>query len=398
MIPIIATVLAALAAAVFLFQRYCILTAAPDEWLLRIRNGQLLESGIGVQMFWRPGDIFACFSSTIQRVGYRLECQTADRMAIDVEGFILWSVAAEADKPFLAFQSLGLANLLNPPEALGHSKHLLTRPQHKAFQQIVQATAQRLISRLPLKSLLSDQDRFVSQLAERLSLDISGRGVRINQVEVLKLRAAEGEIVAALGAKEELEIREQAESLRRENAERTANREREKRLREARAEAEARRDQEVHEAEAKLEKEQQKAKLLEQEKAVELLEIEKRAAVLEREQALKHEQALRDEARSLALQEQRIARQRQGLDFELEKQRRRAEVERDAEMAKLAVDNEKSQSQRDHELACLTAEKLSKTLNIKDARWVTVGENPAASLGLLFEGLRDLTQFGKSAQ
>ncbi|MDF1664530.1 MAG: hypothetical protein P1V97_22395, partial [Planctomycetota bacterium] len=111
-------------ALLFLAWKLLVLEAAPDEWLLRIRNGKLVESGIGVLMLQRPGDIFARFSSTVQRVGFSTETWTSDRIRVTLKGFILWSVSDKGDDPFQAFRSLGLANLLDPPQDLGHPKHL----------------------------------------------------------------------------------------------------------------------------------------------------------------------------------------------------------------------------------------------------------------------------------
>jgi hypothetical protein len=381
----------ALIIALILLWRALLVTSAPDEWLLRIRHGQLIDSGVGVIMLRRPGDIFARFSSTVQRVGFTLETLTADRLQVTMEGFILWSVAEKDDAPFQAFRSLGLANLLNAPKDLGHPKHLLTKPQYRAFQQIVAATAQRFASTLELNSLLRNQEAFVTGLSRRLSDDIEDRGVAINQVEILKIQPSDPEILAALCAGEDARIREEAAMIKLECNERITTKKREQATRESQEEASARRDRQAHEARIALEIERQKAKLIEEKQAIQLQELESEGQIRERERLLEHNEAILAEDRSRQLLEARHARQAIELDFTLMKTRSKAEAERDAKLAILTVDAQKPQEVRDNELAMLTAEKLAEAINIKDGRWVTIGDSPLASVGALLESFRSLT-------
>lgn len=380
--------LAALAIVGFVAWRLLVIRAAPDEWLLRIRGGALAESGIGVLMLRRPGDIFARFSSTLQRVGFQVEALSADRLPVAIRGFVIWSVSDRGDAPFLAFRSLGLANLIDPPADLSHPKHLLTRPQHKAFQQIVGASAQRLISGRELEQLMGEQSAFVQELGERLALDIGARGVHINQVELLEVRPADPELLAALCVRENERIREDAAVVRQETAERIQDRDRERATREAREDADARRDRQAHEARAALELHQQRSQLLDEEHKLKLAAIEAEAALNERERLLEHERALREEARARELQEAELARRERALAFKLHKTRLEAEASRDAALAALAAEAEKPQELRDFELARLNSEALKGALDFKEARWLSIGDSPGASIAALFDQLR----------
>lgn len=388
--------LLAACALAFLAWKTLILTAAPDEWLLRIRHGQLVQSGVGVMMLRRPGDIFARFSSTVQRVGFTTETWTSDRIKVTVTGFMLWAVSDENDAPFQAFRSLGLANLLDPPSDLAHPKHLLTKPQYRAFQQIVSATAQRFASTIELEALLRNQEAFVTGLSRRLADDIEARGIRIQQVEVLNIQATDPEIMAALCAKEDERIREEAASIRLETAERVATRTREKETREAKEEANARRDRQAHEALANLELEEQRAELLAQQNSVQIQQIQSQAQIKEEKQRLDHELAKKKEERAKALLDLKLLREHAELDFQSTRTRSEAEAKRDAALAILQVEAEKSQELRDHELAQFTADKVASMLKIQDGRWVSIGESPGASLGALFETVREIMAVPKS--
>ena len=124
-------------------KRYLVI-AQPDEWLLRIRNGRLVNAGVGIYLVRRPGDVVVRFTSAMQRVGFAVDALSRERLRFSIEGFILWSVAAAEESPFRAFQKLGLVNLDAPPRDLKSPKHLLSKPQHQAFQQLLGAAVRRL--------------------------------------------------------------------------------------------------------------------------------------------------------------------------------------------------------------------------------------------------------------
>ena len=125
--------------------------AQPDEWLLGIRNGRLVKAGIGIRLVRLPGEVVVRFTSTVQRVSFTVGALTSERLRVTVEGFILWSVSPRGEGPFRAFQKLGLVNLDAPPRDLRSPKHLLSTPQHHAFQQLLGAAVQRLCAVRPLE-------------------------------------------------------------------------------------------------------------------------------------------------------------------------------------------------------------------------------------------------------
>jgi hypothetical protein len=58
-----------------------------------MRNGRVIDAGIGLSLFRRPGDVGARFSSTVQRVRFTVEATSAEHLPLVIDGFILWSVA-----------------------------------------------------------------------------------------------------------------------------------------------------------------------------------------------------------------------------------------------------------------------------------------------------------------
>ncbi len=358
-------------------------SAQPDEWLLCVRNGALVNAGVGVSMLRRPGDVVVRFSSTMQRVGFAVEALSLERIAVRVEGFIFWSVAPEGDAPFRAYSRLGIANLMRPPPALKHPKHLLTSPQHKAFQQILSAVAQRHASTMSLATLLGRQDDLVRGLTERLREATSEMGVNIDQVEVLTTRPADPVVQAQLSAPETERLREESERVRREVAARIASAELESTTRAAAERAE----QDCIAREAAIERE----------RSLGLAQAASQHSLRAKELELEREHSLAREALELDVARARVAREREESEARLALQRAQAEADRDAEMARAEALERMSPAVREHERAVLVAEKVAETLKVTDARWVSVGaQSPATSVGAMIAGVRELLEASSS--
>ncbi|HEY8210158.1 MAG TPA: SPFH domain-containing protein [Myxococcaceae bacterium] len=197
---------------------YC--AAQPDEWLLCIRNGRLLRAGVGISLWRRPGDVVVRFTSTVQRVSFSVNALSRERLQVLLEGFILWSVSPEGDGPFRAFQKLGVVNLDQPPHDLRSHRHLLSTPQHHAFQQLLSAAVQRLVATRSMNALLEQQGALVEELTEHLSALEAELGIRLERVEMLQVRPSDQDLLREMSGAARAESRRQ--ELEREQAHRLA--------------------------------------------------------------------------------------------------------------------------------------------------------------------------------
>lgn len=355
--------------------RWAVVVARPDEWLLRVRNGRMVDAGVGIVLWRAPWDRVVRFTSTLQRVGFAVEAMAADRLRVAIEGFVFWQVGTEGDEPFRAFQRMGIVNLDEAAHELKSPRHLLTSPQHKAFQLILAAVVQRLAGTKALAALLARQDEFVAELRERLGATEAELGIRIEQVELVKVRPAEEALVKDLAAEVEAAVKDEAARSRLEAAERARKRELESAARLGQDEAAARRQ------------------ALEREHALKLAGLEKEREAELRRLAIAHEKAREEQARALELARGAAERRELELAEALAKVRREAEARRDATLALAAAEEAKSAPVRDHELARLVAERTAEAfgkLPLKEARWVTVGgESPAGSLLGLIRTVRE---------
>jgi len=327
-----------------------IVIAQPDEWLLRIRNGRLVDAGVGIWVVRRPGDRVARFSSTVQRVAFTAEGLTNERLAVAVDGFILWSVGDAAGAPFVAF------------------------PQYHAFQRMLAATVQRQIATWSLDDLLSRQDDLVAELRTRVGNLTGPLGLSLEEVELTRVLPAEDALVRELAAPRAQKVRELAERARKETDERL-----ERRSLEAAAE------------------------LAEQQAATQREQLEQSAAVAARKQELTQSAALqrshdeREVAQHQAVLaregvEAQLERDRLALDAQLDGKRRRVDLRRQAIESLGEAEGNKSQAVRDYQLARLATVKMAESfaqLPLERAEWVTIGdESPATALAGLLAAAR----------
>ncbi len=82
------------------------------------------------------------------------------------------------------------------------------------------------------------------------------------------------------------------------------------------------------------------------------------------------------------------------LALALDRERRTAQADRDAGLARGAVEEQKSQPVRDHELAKFVAEKTTQAMGswqIREGKWIHIGDaSPVTSIAKMLLGVREL--------
>jgi len=65
---------------------------APNEWVLVIRNGELVKSGIGLSGFRGYFDQVVKFPSDVHKVQFNTEQVTQEMQGLEVTGMIVWGI------------------------------------------------------------------------------------------------------------------------------------------------------------------------------------------------------------------------------------------------------------------------------------------------------------------
>lgn len=308
--------------------RWSFVAARPDEWLLHVRGGVLRKAGVGIFVFRLPGDDVVRFSSTLQRVTFTLEALSADRVAVTVEGFLLWTVSSREGMPLRAYRMLGLANLDRPPRELRSDRHLLAAPQHRALQALVAAEGLAATSALSLEQAVSKPGALSEELRQRLRRFGEGVGLEVADLEISRVRPADSNVLRELAAPRE-------EALRR---------------------------------------------------IAELERLDASEAIAQRDHEARRRASLAAEAVERELQAERLGRDEAAFAQRTSQLKREATTKREVALELLEVELRKPQAILDHELARLRTRKAAQALEkLRQARWISVGDaDPVQSiLGVL---------------
>ncbi len=187
----------------------------PDEWVLQIRDGACIRAGIGATVWRRPGDAVVRFTATVQRVRFVAEVLDADLLTVQLEGFALWSL--RTTDPFLAYRRLGLVNLDRMPDGQP-PRHLLVRPQHRAFQQAFTALARRHAGRWSFADIARNPAELLQSIHTDASAQLAALGVVVEDVQMLTIRPVDDHTLHQLAAPAEEAIQRAAEQARTQTA------------------------------------------------------------------------------------------------------------------------------------------------------------------------------------
>ncbi|MBT3222532.1 MAG: hypothetical protein HN348_25950 [Proteobacteria bacterium] len=319
----------------------------PDEWVLRLRNGRLIDAGQGMALVKMPWDRIVRFTAAMQRVSFVAHALTCESLSVSIEGFVLWSVSAKEDGPFTAFTKLGIVDTREVSALDKNQKHLLQRAQYRAFQQLLCAAVQRHTSKYTLDGLLTDQDTYVARLNEEISGLTDHMGVHIEGLQILQVQPRELEMLRQRSARLEEASREKAAKIRLETNERIG-----------------------------------------------LLELESKRRVEEQDKRLaqerahhRHELNMKLETHKAEVQGVELARKERSFADKMSRRLRTAQTRKEAMLIINEAEEAKSPEVRNYELARLATIKTTEaftTLPLNNAQWVTVGDqSPMASLASL---------------
>ncbi len=404
LIPVTIAIASIIAALVFIgLLRRLFVFGRPDEWLLQIRNGNLVRAGIGLNVLRWPGDNIVRFTSTLQRVKFSTAALTSEHLGVTVEGFAMWGVLPDGDGPFRAYHTLGLADLENPPTDLRNRRHLLGAQQYRAFQTLFAACIQRLTARRRLRSLLEKQDELLQAITACIEQDADELGIRLEQVQVLAVFPTDSTKLEQLSAPEEAQLREQATRVTAETDERLEQLAILSQTKLANDKAQSELDREAFAIDRQVELQKRKLVAAQEQAELEQAELEAKQTVdlaqLEAAQTIK--QARQEAQRAVQRQQDeterehnaaRLNRERDDLELELEQVRRKAEARHDAIVSITEAEESKSQAVREQQLAETIAGRVTEAfaaLPVKEMQWTTWSTDaPLAGLSHAIAELR----------
>lgn len=195
-------------------KRWGWVSARPSEYLVCTRGGQIdrKRSGLGARVFKWPWHAIAIVPTTLQRIEFRADQITRERVGVEVSGIAVFRIA----EPLLAFRVLNFTF----PEAA-------TEKLAETLREMFVGSARRLIANLSLDECLTRRKETISGfLMDEIAPVVGGEGspddtttkgwgVVIDTIEIQQVRIQSAQVFSHLQAPYRAELAARADSLER---------------------------------------------------------------------------------------------------------------------------------------------------------------------------------------
>lgn len=162
--------------AAFYFYTFQI-SSKPDEWMLVIRNGNVINQGVGISTVRRWGDQIVKFPSKIHQVPFRVQQTTTEKQGIDITGIIIWSIYREGEGPFKAYKCLGDELSQEKPET-----------PYRTLQLMANSIIRHKIANSTIEDILTKREEIRQEMKQELNKILNGWGVWLESVEITDVK------------------------------------------------------------------------------------------------------------------------------------------------------------------------------------------------------------------
>lgn len=152
-------------------------TSEPNEWMLVIRNGELIKYGVGLSFNKRWGDVIVKFPSKIHKVAFHAQQVTQEKQGIEISGVIIWTIYREKDGPFKAYKSLGEdLSSKNPVSA------------NTTLMELSNSIVRNRIANSTIEDILTHRDQVKKEIKDEMNKIVNGWGVWLESVEITDVK------------------------------------------------------------------------------------------------------------------------------------------------------------------------------------------------------------------
>jgi regulator of protease activity HflC (stomatin/prohibitin superfamily) len=233
-------------------KRWGFVTAKPSEFLVHVRRGRVLarSSGQGASCFKWPRDSVAVVPTSLQRLSFKADQVTRERVGVEVAGLAVYRVA----EPLLAYR---VVNFSYPERAQQKLEETLTA-------MFVGAT-RRLVATLSVDDCLEKRkEALAGELLREITPIVGGEGrpddstqkgwgIVIDTIEIQEVRVLSERVFAAMQAPYRAALEQRAREARAQSEAAAAKREMEVKYEAQAREAAAKLEQSTREQQARYE-------------------------------------------------------------------------------------------------------------------------------------------------
>jgi len=203
-LSIVGTV-AALVIGYVMYTRLTLQVAAPNEWMLVIRDGKLHKAGVGLR--WAPGlnDTVVKFPASIFKLTFSAQQITKEMQGVEVTGFVMWTIFRDEEGPFRAYRSFNGLTSAGIDQANENLRNLT--------ESIIRAQ----IANMDITDVVANREMMRDNVRKQASPLVQGWGVWMETIEVTDVKILSSSLFSNLQAKFREEMRSKAELLKMSN-------------------------------------------------------------------------------------------------------------------------------------------------------------------------------------
>ena len=152
-------------------------SAEPNEWMIVMRNGKVIECGVGISYYTSLKDVVVKFPSKINKVRFSAQQVTQEMQGIEVSGIIIWSIYREKDGPLKAYKYLG--------------KDIMTETPQTANQQMVEISnsiVRHRIANSTIDEVLKNRELVRDEIKKEMNEIVNGWGIWLESVEITDVK------------------------------------------------------------------------------------------------------------------------------------------------------------------------------------------------------------------
>lgn len=145
----------------------------PSDFVLIMRNGQIVRSQRGTGFFCLPWTQYCIIPSSIRTIGFKADQITRENQGIEVSGFAIWKIA----KPERTYLHFNFDDTVAALDTLGKSLH-----------EVVISAIRHQVASMSIEDVLRKRGSIILQLKEELAYIADQWGLEIETVEIRDVR------------------------------------------------------------------------------------------------------------------------------------------------------------------------------------------------------------------
>jgi flotillin len=180
---------------IVIYLRSRFVEAKPNEWLLIIRDGKLVKSGIGLKAYLGLTDSYVKFPSKVERVTFTANNVTREMQGVIITGFAFWSVYRDGDGPFRCY------------------KYMEGGDANRNVNAICESVLRNLIANSTLSEVLRNRKHLRDNMVNDLKDQFKGWGIWLETVEITEVKISSDKLFKDLQAEFRQETQMKAQQI-----------------------------------------------------------------------------------------------------------------------------------------------------------------------------------------